>query len=195
MIREATFSLVSLMAAINRRISCPAACDISLRTRRISWMLFIGGLFVQEFQGSHENRISNSQAGVDTLDVSKLVGIRQVPTVPRDEKVTPVEGSCCEVESISLRIRRHDMVVDIGVNDVGDGFIQVDEWKISDQLQCCLAVRKVPCTKFGFDGEAGHQVVSSGEGGVEPPAGPVSASHHLGFWPLIVVETRDRVST
>lgn len=192
MIREVTFSRVSLMAAINRRISCPAACDISLRTRRTSCMLFIGGLFVQEFQGRHENRIADSQVSVDTVDVSKLVGVRQVPTVPCDEKVTTVEGGGCEVESISLRIRRHDMVADVGVNDLGDGFIQVDERKISDQLQCCLAVRKVSCTKFGFDRQAGHQVVSSGEGVVEPPAGPVSACHHLRFWPLIVVETCDR---
>ena len=192
MIREDALSRDVLIRAINRRMSCLAALDISCLTRRTSLRLFIGRTFLEKFQWRNKHGISYPQDTVHTTNMPKLVGIREVPAIPRDEKVASMKRGCCQVKGITLRIIRHDFVGDVCIHDLGDGLIQVDERQISDQRESRVAVRKIPGSQFGIDGQARHQLIDACASSIEPPPRPVAAGDHLRFRPHLVVETGDR---
>ena len=153
MIRKDALSRDVLIKAMSRRTSCLAALDISYLTRRTSLRLFIGRTFLEKFQWRNKHGISYPQDTVHTTNMPKLVGIREVPAIPRDEKVASMKRGCCQVKGITLRIIRHDFVGDVCIHDLGDGLIQVDERQISDQSESRVAVREIPGSQFGIDGQ------------------------------------------
>ena len=121
----------------------------------------------------------------------RLVGIREVPAIPRDEKVASMKRGRCQVKGITLRIIRHDFVGDVCINYLGDGLIQVDERKISDQRQGRIAVRKISGSQFGVNSQARHQLIDACASGIKPPPCPVATCDHLRFRPHLVVEAGD----
>lgn len=183
MIRPATVSRLALIMAIRRLMSCPLAFDISCLTRRTSAKLFIGSLLLQQFQGGHENRVSDPQYSVDTTDMSECVRVRQVATVPRHEKIAAVKRCCREVEGVALRLVGHHAMSDGRVDDFGDCFIQIDTREVGDESQRRIAVWEVAAASFGIHGKAGHELIRAGAGGIEPSARPIAAGKHFGLGP------------
>lgn len=159
MILATTVARDLLIMAINLRISCPAAFDISLLTRRTSLTLFIGGLLLKEFQRGHENRIPYSKNSVHPTDMPEFVGICQMPTIPSDEKITPVKRCRSQMQGISLRVVRHHTVGNIGVNDLSNGFVQIDEWKVGNQCQRRVTVWKLTAAELRVHCQASHQFI------------------------------------
>jgi hypothetical protein len=89
MIRADTFARDSLIVAINFRTSCPAACDISFRTRRTALKLFIDRLLLQQFQRRDKNGHAYTQNTVHPADMPEFVGIGQMSD--RSARISPLK--------------------------------------------------------------------------------------------------------
>lgn len=133
MIRADTFARDSLIVAINFRTSCPAACDISFRTRRTALKLFIDRLLLQQFQRRDKNGHAYTQNTVHPADMPEFVGIGQMSAVPRHEKIAAMKRRSRKMKGISLRIIRHHVMSNVGIYNLSYGIIEVDERQIGDQ--------------------------------------------------------------
>ena len=91
MIREDALSRDVLIRAINRRTSWLAASDIACLTRRTSLRLFIGRTFREKLQWRDKHGVSYPKNTVHATNMPKLVGIRQVTAIPRNEKVASMK--------------------------------------------------------------------------------------------------------
>jgi hypothetical protein len=132
MILARTSSRPAFSWAMSLRTSCPAAADIALRTFRTSLRLLIID-FLQEFQGRNEHRAAYPEHCIDAANVPELVGICEMLAVPRYQKITPVIRRSGKVQRVASGISGHKSVGNVGIDDLGNRFVKIEEGEPADQ--------------------------------------------------------------
>jgi hypothetical protein len=133
MILARTSSRPAFSWAMSLRTSCPAAADIALRTFRTSLKLLIVDSLFQEFQGRNEHRAAYTEHCIDAANVPELVGICEMLAVPRYQKITPVIRRSGKVQRVASGISGHQSVGNVGIDDLGNRFVKIDEGEAADQ--------------------------------------------------------------
>ena len=77
-----------------------------------SWFL------VEEFEWCDQDGCLVAEAAIDSTDMRGFVGIGDVAAVPRDQYVTLMDGSECQVECISGGVCWHHFVGNVGLHEI-----------------------------------------------------------------------------
>ncbi len=83
----------------------------------------------QELKGRNERRVVQPQNRVDSPNVTKLVGVREMLAVPGHEEFTPVIRGQRQVQRITERIGWHDAMLNVRLDDFQDGRVNGDDWQ------------------------------------------------------------------
>lgn len=97
------------------------------------WFCFIAPS--KEFQGGHQCWYKETEHGIHPADMSELVGVGKVPTIPGYQKVALVIRGKGQVQRITTRISRHQFVPDIPLDDLNNGQLDGEEWQITNESQ------------------------------------------------------------
>src|SRR5712691_12521859 len=98
--------------------------EMRCRISRISSMTGSGiaGFMIgsEKFQGCDECWNEKTKQRVDPANVSELVGVGNMLTIPSDQKVAFVKRRDGQVQRIARWIGWHDLVANVSVNDLRD---------------------------------------------------------------------------
>src|SRR5213082_2176590 len=99
-------------ARISSIMSSPSSYDSSV---------ILSIVFTQELERGDERGNEDSQRRVHTLDMIKLTRICKMAAVPRQQEITPVVRSECEMKRVTDRVGRHESVTEVRSDDLGNG--------------------------------------------------------------------------
>lgn len=93
--------------------------------------------------------------------MGKLVGAGEVLAVPGDQKVAPVLGHKRKVQRVAHRIGRHEMVLDVRLNDLENGSINGHNGQGRDQFDAVVPGGEVATLELVDDGEIRDELDTS----------------------------------
>jgi hypothetical protein len=82
--------------------------------------------------------------------VIEFVRVRKVVAIPGHQEVTTMVRRQSQMQRVADRIARHDLLRDVGANDVSNSRLHGHQRQVLDESQTILPGRKVAAGKF-FD--------------------------------------------
>jgi hypothetical protein len=103
-----------------------------------------------------------------------------------------MKGRGSQMQRIASGIVGHDAVQNVGFYRLGNGVVQVKEWKTRDQFKHPALSGKVASTQFIFDSKACDQFVRAANRLIKPTASPILPCDHFGLRADVVVKAYHR---
>ncbi|MBA2433069.1 MAG: protein kinase [Chthoniobacterales bacterium] len=160
--------------------------------RRVSRSLLRSSSYVefQHFKWRHQQRRLVAQHRIHTLDVTALVRVGDVPTVPCRENSTAVKRGERQMPRVSRRVSRHHLVLHINRDHLIHCLRGLEQRQRVNQLDALRPLRRRCLLQLRNDRERSHQFIPQPRD-IPPFTCPFPPGLKLRPRPRFVVETRD----